>query len=114
MKLLDLFVKPAYAQSNLGVPKPDYAVSSIGNLLAGLVNASVVLGALLAFLFLILGGFQWITAGGDKAKTEEAQKKITNAIIGLVIIAAAYAIITVVVQFLGLGDISSLSLPSIE
>jgi len=114
MKLLELIVKPAHAQSDLGVPKPDYAVSSIGNLISGLVNAAVVIGALAAFLYLVLGGFQWITSGGDKAKTEEAQKKITNAIIGLVIIAAAYAIITVVTQFLGLGDISSLSLPAIE
>lgn len=114
MKLLESLIKPVHAQSDLGVPEPDYAVSSIGNLLSGLVNAAIVIGALAAFLYLILGGLQWITAGGDKTKTEEAQKKITNAIIGLVIIAAAYAIITVVVQFLGLGDISSLSLPAIE
>lgn len=102
------------ADVSLGVEEPDFAVSNIGSLIKGLVNASIVIGALAAFIFLILGGFQWITSGGDKTKTEEAQKKITNAVIGLVIIAAAYAIINVVTSFLGLGDISNLSLPSIE
>ncbi len=106
-------IKKAFAES-VGVPEPSYAISNIGTLLQGLVNASIVLGALAAFIFLILGGFQWITSGGDKAKTEEAQKKITNAVIGLIVIAAAYALINLITTFLFGQSISELSLPSLK
>ena len=114
MKLIESIIKPAYAQANVGVPQPTGVVGDIGSLIQGLVTASVVIGALAAFIYLILGGFQWITSGGDKTKTEEAQKKITNAIIGLIIIAAAYAIINVVTVFLGIGGIADLEIPSIQ
>lgn len=122
MKLTELLIKPVYAQPGdaaggtvkVGVSTPEFAVADIGSLIEGLVNASIVIGALAAFMYLIMGGFQWITAGGDPKKTEEAQKKITNAVIGLIIIASAYAIINVVTTFLGLGGISGLTIPSIK
>ncbi len=125
MKFLDLIVKPIYAITSGGsggssdgttidIGTPENTISSLGNLISGLVTASIIVGALTAFLYLILGGFQWITSGGDKGKTEEAQKKITNAVIGLVIVAAAYAIISVVVTFLGIGSIDALVIPAIK
>jgi len=48
---------------------------------------------LLALLFLILGGIQWITSGGNKEKLQAAQKKIMYAVIGLVISLSAFLII---------------------
>ena len=45
-----------------------------------------IAAALAAFFYLILGGFQWITSGGDKAGTEAAREKITAAFIGLAIV----------------------------
>lgn len=64
--------------------------------LAGRIGA--IVGIILSFvgvIFLILmiyGGFLWMTAGGESDKIKKAQSLITNALIGLVIIAAAYAI----------------------
>lgn len=57
-----------------------------------------IVGAVLAFvgvIFLILmiyGGFLWMTAGGNDQQVEKAKNLITAAIIGLVIVFAAYAI----------------------
>jgi uncharacterized BrkB/YihY/UPF0761 family membrane protein len=57
-----------------------------------------VVGAALAFvgvLFLILiiyGGFIWMTARGNEQEVTKAKDLITAAVIGLVIILAAYAI----------------------
>ena len=56
------------------------------------------------FAFLIMGGIEWITSGGDKNKAESARNKITSAVIGLVIVAASYAIVNLVVQFLGFDN----------
>ncbi|MCF7820682.1 MAG: pilin [Candidatus Pacebacteria bacterium] len=57
-----------------------------------------VIGQVLSFLgviFLILmivGGIQWMTAGGNQEKVAKAKQLITSAIIGLVIVFSAYAV----------------------
>ncbi|MFA5935877.1 MAG: hypothetical protein WC787_03425 [Patescibacteria group bacterium] len=55
---------------------------------------NIFLGFLgVVFLVLLLyAGFTWMTAGGDATKVDTAKKTIRNAIIGLVIIASAWAI----------------------
>lgn len=66
-----------------------------------MVGTLLIIAALLAFLYLILGGIKWITSGGDKAGMEEARNKITHAIVGLIIVGAAWAIMILVQNFLG-------------
>ena len=41
-------------------------------------------------------------AGGDKGKVESAQKKITQSIVGLALVAASYALFQIVQYFLGI------------
>lgn len=76
-------------------------IGELGSLLSAAVGALLIIAALLAFFFLILGGIQWITSGGDKAGMEAARNKITHAIVGLVIVGAAWAIMILVQNFLG-------------
>ena len=76
-----------------------------GSLLNGVLSFVMVIAALLVFLYLILGGIEWITSGGDKSKTEGARNKITSAVIGLVILAASYAILLIVLRFLGFSSL---------
>jgi hypothetical protein len=40
----------------------------------------------------IIAGYQWMTAGGNEEQVAKAKKNISNAVIGLIIILAAYAI----------------------
>ena len=62
----------------------------------------VILGFLgiVAVIIILLGGFKWMTAGGNEDKVSEAKKLITAGIIGLVIIVAAFAIATFVLNSL--------------
>lgn len=84
-------------ESNPGIAKePGTIVSNLASLL--LIAASIA-----AFLYLIYGGFKWLTSSGDKGKLEEAQATITNAIIGLVIIAASWAVFVYLNSTLGIG-----------
>lgn len=54
------------------------------------------------FVFnLVVAGIQYISAGGDKHNLEEAQKRITNALIGIVIVAASWSILALTGKFLG-------------
>lgn len=86
---------------------PNVKVSELGSLISALVGALLIIAALLAFFYLILGGIQWITSGGDKAGMEAARNKITHAVVGLVIVGAAWAIMILVQNFLGIDIIGS-------
>jgi len=79
--------------------------TDIGSLINGALSFIMVIAALLVFLYLILGGIEWITSGGDKGKTEKARNKITAAVIGLIILAASYAILLIILNFLGFGNL---------
>jgi hypothetical protein len=79
--------------------------TDIGVLLNAVLSFIMVIAALLVFLYLIWGGIEWITSGGEKGKTENARNKITAAVIGLVILAASYAILQLVLRFLGFNGL---------
>jgi hypothetical protein len=72
-----------------------------GALINSILSIVMVVALLLVLLYLILGGIEWITSGGDKGKTESARNKITAAVIGIIILAAAYALVTLVAWVLG-------------
>ncbi len=66
--------------------------SSLGGILSGLLNITITISAFLAFLWLVWGAFQYITASGDKNKLAQARARITWAIIGLIIILIAFLV----------------------
>lgn len=82
-------------------------ITDLGQLISAVVGFLLIISALLAFIFLILGGIQWITSGGDKAGMESARNKITHAIVGLIIVGAAWAIMALVQNFLGFNIVGS-------
>lgn len=109
-----MFLEKVNAQAKLTIDKPDNVeIESLGKLLSATVGTILIIAALLAFIYLLLGGIQWITSGGDKAGMEAARNKITHAIVGLIIVGAAWAIMILVQEFLGTKFIGSeVELPS--
>jgi amino acid transporter len=61
-------------------------------LLARLFRTIMIVGGLALLMFMAWGGVNWITAGGDKGKVEEAKHRITNAILGMIFLVATIAI----------------------
>ena len=70
--------------------------TTIGNII------NVVLGFLgiVAVVIVLLGGFKWMTAGGNDEKVAEAKKLLVAGVIGLAIILSAYAITSFVISSL--------------
>ncbi len=92
-------------QSNLKTQTQGFfAFQDVGTLISSLINALIIIAALAALIYFILGGLQWITSGGDKAKVEQAQKQITNGLTGLIIVVASYAVFVLIKNFLGLDQ----------
>ena len=80
-----------------------FGFKCVGNLISNFVSAAFIIAAIAFFVYLVLGGIEWITSGGDKGKVESAKNRITAALIGLTIVAASYAIFILVVQFFGIN-----------
>lgn len=78
-------------------------ITDIGRLLNSFVSGAIVLALIMVLFYLVLGGIQWITSGGDKGKTEAARNKITSAIIGLAIVAASWAVFMIVGYVFGVN-----------
>ena len=58
-------------------------------------------GIVVAIVFLVVSGINFITAGDDQKKITQARGTFTGALIGLVILILAYAVIRLVALFVG-------------
>lgn len=80
-------------------------VQSLNDLVPHLINLVLVVAVVVFLFLLIIGGIRWITAGGDKTALEGAQKTITSALVGIILVFSAWAILNLVRYFFGLRDI---------
>lgn len=87
---------------------------TIGNIVSALVRFSIVIAAIVFFFILVIGGIRWIASGGDKGQTEAARNQITAALVGLVIVFAAWAILALIKVFFGLDVLEVLTIPSVK
>jgi len=67
-------------------PFTDDPRAELGRLIAFGVRMVTILAGIILLLFLIWGGIDWITSGGDKEKLGRAQQKLTNALIGIILV----------------------------
>lgn len=96
-----------FAQDKIDIPRSGYfQFTNIGSLISNLISLILIGAAVIFFFMLVLGGIQWMLSGGDKAGTESARGRITAALIGLLIVFAAWAITRLLETFLGVQIIS--------
>lgn len=76
--------------------------------LIGTAVSLFILGAgLLLLLYMFWGAFDWINSGGDKEKLAKAQSKITNALIGIVLVFGVLVVFGVIAgQILHIVDVT--------
>ncbi len=87
------------------------ATLTVPGIVSGFIRLTMVVAALAFFFILVIGGIRWILSGGDKANTEAARSQITAALVGLVVVFAAWAILQLIKTFFGV-DIFTLTIPS--
>lgn len=82
----------------------DIGATPSPELIAGRI-VQIVLSLLgIAFLgFMIYAGIMWMTAQGNEQKVEKAKNMITESIVGIIIVAAAYAIAYFVIDYFSIA-----------
>jgi hypothetical protein len=98
------------------LPQAGSPFADLGNLrVPGIISAGLtlvlVVAAIIFFFMLVIGGIRWMTSGGDKAQTEAARGQVTAALVGLVIVFAAWAIAALLGTFFGIDVFTSLNIP---
>ncbi|MGH9856882.1 MAG: hypothetical protein ACRD4B_03460 [Acidobacteriota bacterium] len=66
-----------------------------------IINAFLVLASIVALIYLLIGGVQYITSQGDEDKAGTAKQTILYAIIGLIVIGLAAAVVNFAIDALG-------------
>ncbi len=74
-----------------------YVASDPTSLFKGIANIIFVVAAAITFSYLIYGAISFITSGADVAKKTAARQRITNAVIGLLIVASVWAIYSLII-----------------
>ena len=111
---------PIYAVESINLqPKPGSSLGSLASLtpsgiISGAISLVIILVALVFFFILIIGGLKWITSGGDEKKVGLARAQITNALIGLVIVFAAWAIMKLIGVVFGIDILGTLAIPTFQ
>ena len=90
------------------IDPPTGYTENIGQLINFILQLVIVLGLLLVFFNLIMAGLQWITSGGDKGKTDAARQRIIAALVGILVLSAAYAVAQLVAYVLGFDSFNEI------
>lgn len=114
--LFTYFPKPVLA---IGVIKCDteamldaQGLFCLEGIFDNLLSKVVVLVGIGSFLMLMVGGFKYITAGGDMKAIDTAKKTITYAVLGFIITVIIYFIFSVILARLGLLNFLQFEVPS--
>lgn len=78
--------------------------SNIGSVIGDILPYIFSAAGIALLIYLLIGGLQMMTSRGDPKAMQSAQAKITNAVIGFVIVLLAFIIVRLLSRVLGLEN----------
>lgn len=66
--------------------------TTLATIIGRVVNTALSFLGIIFIILIILGGYQWMTAGGNEDQVTQAKGRIKNAIIGLIVVISAWSI----------------------
>lgn len=108
----------AQAQPGVGTPQniniqpPSRGgYSDLGQFITAALNLAFIVAAIAVLIMLVWGALQWIFSGGEKDAVAAARNRILHALIGLAVLAVAFAVAVVFGRFVGI-NLFSLVIPT--
>jgi hypothetical protein len=96
-----------FVEFSQAVKAGDYVtVPFLAQYLTGVYRFLLTVVGTVASVMIAVGGFQYLTAGGDKARVDAGKKRIENAVVGMILALGSYALLYAInpslVRFQGL------------
>lgn len=102
MKILAQLLDPGAGGNSSNLPVSDVPkLSELETVFRNVVGVVTGFAGIVLFIMLVVGGFQWLTAQGDPKGIEGAQKTLTYAIGGIILIALGFLILKLIETFTG-------------
>lgn len=89
----------------LGLEQGQEGISVFATFLSSAVGLITIIGIIWMVFIIITGSVAIISSGGDKQALESAKKKITNGIIGLVVLVSSLFVLSFIGKLIGLPSI---------
>lgn len=89
----------------LGLEQGQEGISVFTTFLSSAVGLITIIGIIWMVFIIITGSVAIISSGGDKQALESAKKKITNGIIGLVVLVSSLFVLSFIGKLIGLPSI---------
>ena len=83
-------------EKGMGISKDEIEKSDLPAIIGKIVGAGLALLGVIFFVILVYAGISWMMAMGKEEKINEAKDMIVAAILGLIVVLAAYAITAMV------------------
>lgn len=87
-------VKQAYPSGAQGT------TNDIPTVMKKIIDWALYLAAITAVIFIIIGGYYYITSAGNETQAGKGRSTLTNALIGLTLVVLSYLIVQIVYNFL--------------
>lgn len=100
---------PIYTEGLTGAIDAGTPASSLELLISNIIGLLTSLGAVVFIFMFFFAAFKWITSGEDAGKVQKARDQMVQAVIGLVIMVAGYAIIGLIGSIIGLDILNPAS-----
>jgi hypothetical protein len=80
---------------------PPAQLTDLEKIFTNVIQFAIGFAGIVLFIMLLIGGFNYLTSGGEAPKVEGAKKTITYALLGIVFIAVSYLILVFISSFTG-------------
>jgi hypothetical protein len=74
---------------------------TVTELIISIINIMLFFAGMVAVVFIIIGGYWYITSAGNEEQAEKGKGTMVNAIIGIVVIILSWTLISVVTRLVG-------------
>lgn len=80
----------------------------IENIVVNVISIFFAVGGIGVIVYFVWGAVDWILSGGDKEKISNARKKMTHAIIGLILLSLSFVFINLIGEIVGFNPLVNL------
>lgn len=103
---LVIFAAPVYADT----PVPPAQISDIVTVLKNIITILAPAAGVAFFIMLLVGGYKFITSGGDPKAVGSARATLTYAVIGIILVVASWLILQLIANLTG-AQVTTVEIP---
>jgi hypothetical protein len=102
----------AQASNQIRIARPNVGYATISAFINAALRMAFIIALIAVLVMLIWGALEWIFSGGSKDGINGARNRILHALIGLAVLAVAFALVSLAGSFVGIDLLGTLTVPS--